>query len=78
MKNYKQSASLMKEYFGEDNPNIGIIYKNIADVYKDKKEYDNAVIYYNKGLVILRKYFDDDYSNIQKILKNLDEIKNIK
>ena len=59
---YKQSLDYYKKTLGfflfvydDDHPSIAVLYKNIGDTYKKKKDYSHALEYFLKGLGITEK-----------------------
>lgn len=55
----------------EDHPSYPTIFRNIADIYVDQKQFDLAIQYYNKCLTIQQKILPDQHPHIATTYANI-------
>ena len=67
---------IRKKIFGEDDPSVATIYKNLASVYNSLGEYNQAKEIHQKALMIRKKIFCEDHANVATNYNNLASVYN--
>ncbi|MDI5887704.1 tetratricopeptide repeat protein [Flavobacterium yafengii] len=67
-------VSRAQKHLGSDNPNLAVMYNNLALSYANNEDFKNAIIYFKKALIIFKK---EESKYIDLVITILNNISNI-
>ncbi len=70
--NYPLQINL-KEY-GEDHVNVGISYNNLANIYREKRQFKKAKLFYKKSHSIFLKTLGEQHPNTCFLLNKIKDL----
>ncbi|CAH3103920.1 unnamed protein product, partial [Porites lobata] len=68
---HEKALMIRKKIFGEDHADVATSYNNLALVYYNLKEYNQAKELHEKALMIRKKIFGEDHSDVEASYNNL-------
>lgn len=72
------SLSINKNSWGEKHVSIGFNLNNIGVAYRDKGQYDEALIYLYQSCEMLKELLGENHPNIKVIIGNIEKTKEMK
>jgi len=63
---YLESVSIKEQIWGPEHPSIALTYENIGETYYGEKDYESALIYYEKNMRIRKKTYETGHYSIGK------------
>jgi tetratricopeptide (TPR) repeat protein len=67
----QKGLAILLKLFGEEHPQVGVAYNNIASIWAGKGEHDKALEYFEKCLAINLKTFGEEHPEVAAIYSNI-------
>jgi hypothetical protein len=74
MYHHELSLNIRLTSLPSQHPDIAMSYRNIALVYENKCEWEQALIYYEKSATIYRHLFPSQHPNISRIESDIQRV----
>ncbi len=72
---YEKALAIDLKGYGEQHPQVAILYNNLGSAWYSLGKYQKAIDYYEKALAILLKVFGEQHPDTQLVKSNLESLK---